>query len=332
MTSTIILIGDVRDRLRQMPSESVNCVVTSPPYFGLRDYGVDGQIGLEETPDAYVAELVAVFREVRRVLRTDGTLWLNLGDSYAANRGYQVPSTKGGAKHGPAQGVKGRGSVVPEGLKAKDRLMIPARVALALQTDGWWLRDEIIWHKPNPMPVSVTDRTTPAHEMLYMFSKSARYHYDMEQVLEDAVTAVAHKHWKDKSYDQTMLGSQQSNGVKGRPTGVAGYAAPGKRQPRSVWSIATRPFKGAHFATFPPDLVKPCILAGCPAGGTVLDPFFGAGTTGLVAQQLGRNAIGIELNPAYGRIAADRLGLRSVTPTGDILLRMDAPLAPMEAA
>lgn len=315
MTITRILVGDVRERVRDLPDESVHCVVTSPPYFGLRDYGCDGQIGLEATPDAYVAEMVSLFRSVKKVLRSDGTFWLNLGDSYAgggyANHKINGPEWFAAASLDKRKDRQQRLKKACEavGIKPKDRMMIPARVALALQADGWWLRDEIIWHKPNPMPVSVTDRTTPAHEMLYMFSKSARYHYDMEQILEDAVTAVPHKHWKDKSYDQTMLGSQQSNGVKGRPTGVAGYAAPGKRQPRSVWSIATRPFKGAHFATFPPDLIRPCILAGCPVGGTVLDPFFGAGTTGLVAQQLGRNCIGFELNPEYAAIARERLGL-----------------------
>ncbi len=303
--TTEILVGDVRQRLRDIPDESVHCAVTSPPYFGLRDYGCAGQIGLEPTPDEYVAELVAVFREVRRVLRADGTLWLNLGDSYAANRGYQVPSTKGGAKHGPAQGVKGRGSAVPDGLKAKDRLMIPARVALALQADGWWLRDEIIWHKPNPMPVSVTDRTTPAHEMLYMFSKSARYHYDMEAVKEPALHAGKTITLGEKSFAR---GQADGAGVARTGNALADtYLVKATRQPRSVWSITPKPFKGAHFATFPPDLVRPCILAGCPEGGTVLDPFFGAGTTGLVAAELGRSCIGVELNPEYAAIARDRL-------------------------
>lgn len=255
MSRTMILVGDVRARLAQIASESISCIVTSPPYFGLRDYGCDGQIGLEATPDAYIAELVAVFRE--------------------------------------------------------------ARVALALQADGWWLRDEIIWHKPNPMPVSVTDRTTPAHEMLYMFSKSARYHYDMEAVKEPAahpsVTRRSSK--KADGAESAFLGNAPTN------LGRCGTAADGMRQPRSVWSIPTRPFKGAHFATFPPDLVRPCIKAGCPAGGTVLDPFFGAGTTGLVAAELGRNCMGIELNPEYARIAAERLGLRVLTPDASIMGR-----------
>lgn len=277
------IIGDVRQRLRDLPDKSVDCIVTSPPYFSLRDYGCDGQIGLEATPDAYVAELVNVFREARRVLRPDGTLWLNLGDSYAGS--------------------------TPHGLAAKQRLMIPARVALALQADGWWLRDEIIWHKPNPMPVSVTDRTTPAHEMLYMFSKSARYYYDMDAIKEPVSQSSIDRWGKGKKRTASTGSAPDRNdaieGFRGETT--CGVAADGMRQPRSVWSISTKPFKGAHFATFPPDLIKPCILAGCPAGGTVLDPFFGAGTTGLVAQQLGRNAIGIELNPEYAAIAQARI-------------------------
>jgi DNA modification methylase len=199
--------------------------------------------------------------------------------------------------------------------------MIPARVALALQADGWWLRDEIVWHKPNPMPVSVTDRTTPAHEMLYMFSKSARYHYDMEAVKEPAVT-TSRKKWTDGGSDKQRGHGRTHAGFNGRyAERIMREGAPKTRQPRSVWSISPHPFSGAHFATFPPDLIRPCILAGCPADGTVLDPFFGAGTTGLVAAELGRNAIGIELNPEYGCIAAERLGLRAVTPSGDILMR-----------
>lgn len=307
-----VITGDCREVLRSLPSESVSCIVTSPPYFGLRDYGADGQIGLEATPDEYVAELVAVFREVRRVLRSDGTFWLNLGDSYAANRGYQVPSTKGGAKHGPAQGVKGRGSVVPEGLKPKDRMMIPARVALALQADGWWLRDEIIWHKPNPMPVSVTDRTTPAHEMVYMFSKPARYHYDMDAVKEtaDEKSASRYKYAFSGVPEGAVVCPGDDQGQRTRPKGMKEFD--GKRQPRSVWTVTPKPFKGAHFATFPPALIETCIKAGAPAGTVVLDPFGGAGTTGLVADRLGRDAILIEINEAYAAMARDRI--RSDSP------------------
>jgi len=316
MTSTTILIGDVRQRLRQLADESVHMTVTSPPYFGLRDYGCAGQIGLEATPDAYVDELVRVFRELRRVLRSDGTLWLNIGDSYAGSGKGGNPGHSEHVKQQRNLGsltVRERVQDTP-GLAAKQRLMIPARVALALQADGWWLRDEVIWHKPNPMPISVTDRTTPAHEMLYMFSKSARYHFDMEAVKEPRADL--------RKTDGSKKQSERNRG--GRDDGFTkpnGIEMGDTRQPRSVWSIPTRPFKGAHFATFPPDLVRPCIKAGCPAGGTVLDPFFGAGTTGLVAAELSRNCIGIELNPEYGRIAADRLGLRQVTTAGDLFLR-----------
>jgi DNA modification methylase len=274
--------------------------VTSPPYFGLRDYGCAGQIGLEKTPDAYVSELVEVFREVRRVLRDDGTLWLNLGDAYGGARGNRMPAPDNKNKHSSAD-TPGHGK---GGTFRKQRVMIPARVALALQSDGWWLRDEIIWHKPNPMPVSVTDRTTPAHEMVYMLSKSARYHYDMEAVKEPSVMRPQNRNTKRVSHPKGDAGRPEHL----RPEGGTSYES---RQPRSVWTVSTKPFKGAHFATFPPDLVKPCILAGCPEGGTVLDPFFGAGTTGLVAQQLGRNAIGIELNPAYATIARERISADS---------------------
>lgn len=289
--------GDCRDVLRSLPDASVHCCVTSPPYFGLRDYGNDSQIGLEPTPDAFVAELVSVFREVRRVLRDDGTLWLNLGDSYANDGKW------GGARGGKhASGLHGESGIgrgkKTTGLKPKDRMMIPARVALALQADGWWLRDEIIWHKPNPMPVSVTDRTTPAHEMLYMLTKSARYHYDMKAVKEPAAYTGAPKPGKQAQTAYTGLAVH---------SGDLGQSKDGKRQPRSVWTVTPKPFKGAHFATFPPDLVRPCILAGCPLGGTVLDPFGGAGTTGLVAVQNARNAILIELNPEYIAIAQRRI-------------------------
>jgi DNA modification methylase len=317
MRTTRILIGDVRQRLRDLADESVHCVVTSPPYFGLRDYGCDGQIGLEPTPDAYVAELVAVFREVRRVLRSDGTFWLNLGDSYS-QQGKWGGST--GGKH--ANGLHGDNGSRDRrefGLPFKQRLMIPARVALALQADGWWLRDEIIWHKPNSMPVSVIDRTTPAHEMLYMLSKSSRYHYDMEAVKEPIAESSKKRYAQPRALSGEQTGGAKqdayesaniTNGSR-RPNEIVTSLAQNAqemRQPRSVWSIATRPFKGAHFATFPPDLIRPCILAGCPEGGTVLDPFFGAGTTGLVAAELNRSCIGVELNPAYAAIAQQRLG------------------------
>lgn len=300
-----LIVGDCLESLRTMPDQSVHCCVTSPPYFGLRDYDVDGQIGLEDTPGAFVQRLVEVFREVRRVLRDDGTFWLNLGDSYAANRSYQVPSTKGGKKHGPGQAAGGKPSRVPAGLKAKDRLMIPARVAIALQDDGWYLRDEIIWAKPNAMPFSGKDRTTPAHEMIYMFSKRPRYFYDHEAVKERAVS----DHGSGNGFKRGARLSYQNADGTPRGNDEPWNGVGGMRSRRSVWTVTTKPFKGAHFATYPPDLIEPCILAGCPEGGIVLDPFFGAGTTGLVAQKHGRGWIGCELNPDYADIARRRLGI-----------------------
>jgi len=324
--SVQILIGDVRERLRSLPDGSVHCAVTSPPYFGLRDYGMPGQIGLEATPAAFVETMVEVFREVRRVLRDDGTLWLNLGDSYAA-------STKGaggqGKQHTNAGSVMAdRSWRIPSGLKPKDLIGIPWRVAFALQADGWYLRQDIIWSKPNPMPESVTDRCTKAHEYLFLLSKSARYHYDAAAIAE-ALTASSIERLSQPTLDQ-QAGSDRvpgkTNGpmkaVGGRPGGKkpdqfdalvsgAGRSGVGEglamRNRRSVWTVATQPFSEAHFATFPPALIEPCILAGCPKGGTVLDPFGGAGTTGLVADRHGRNAILIELNPAYAEIARKRI-------------------------
>lgn len=322
MTVTIVT-GDCREVMRTLPAASVHCCVTSPPYFGLRDYDVAGQIGLEQTPAQYVAELVKVFGEVWRVLRDDGTLWVNLGDSYAANRSYQVPSTKGGPKHSAAQGLLGA-SRVPQGLKQKDLIGIPWRTAFALQAEGWFLRQDIVWHKPNPMPESVKDRCTRSHEYIFMFAKSSRYHYDADAIAEDAIYAgLANqddsgfknpRSFKGKHRD----GYRSSDKQRGHSRRHAGFNArwdkmekaqqgSGKRNKRSVWSVATRPFAEAHFATFPPDLIEPAILAGCPEGGMVLDPFGGAGTTGLVADRLGRDAILIELNPDYAAIAERRL-------------------------
>lgn len=337
-----ILIGDVRQRLRDLPDRSVHCVVTSPPYFGLRDYGHEGQIGLEPTPAEFVAVMVDVFREVRRVLRDDGTLWLNLGDSYAAARGgtHQPAETLAGGKGGktPAGGRVNRDrhdgynptrNAHAIGLKHKDLIGIPWRVAFALQADGWWLRQDIIWSKPNPMPESVRDRCTKAHEYLFLLSKSERYHFDGEAIAEAVAESTVAR------LSQPTLEQQSgSDRVPGKTNGAMKAAAPrfggqkygdndaeehrtksgnayeigdGRRNRRSVWTVATQPFKEAHFATFPPDLVEPCILAGCPLDGTVLDPFGGAGTTGMVADRLGRNSILIELNPVYAAMAERRI-------------------------
>lgn len=272
-----IITGDCLEVLQRHPEKSVNACVTSPPYFGLRDYGHDGQIGLEPTPDEFVAALVAVFREVRRVLRDDGTLWLNLGDSYG---------------------------------KDKNRLLIPARVAMALQADGWLLRDEIVWHKPRTTPAPVKDRTVAAHEMLYLFAKGPKYYYDYLAIEEPAKYAGAVK---------PIRGAQAPKPGDERKYAGRVITVRETRRKRSVWSVSPSPFKGAHFATFPPDLIEPCILAGCPEGGVVLDPFGGAGTTGLVARQHGRNSILIELNPEYADMARNRIA-PAIRPTVRITL------------
>jgi DNA modification methylase len=300
-----IEFGDCRETMRIWTSEGVKAqmCVTSPPYFGLRDYGHAEQIGLEQTPDAYVAELVALFREVRRVLRDDGTLWLNLGDSYAANRTYQVPSTKGGPKHGPGQSAGGAASVVPDGLKPKDLLGIPWRFAFALQSDGWYLRSDIIWHKPNPMPESVTDRPTKAHEYVFLLSKSARYFYDAAAIAEGVTADMARRAAAGHTRGQGKVDASRNDATTVRPTLITGDT----RNARTVWSIKTKPFKGAHFATMPPALAERCIKAGTKPGDMVLDPFGGAGTTGLVADRLGRDATLIELNPTYAAMARARL-------------------------
>jgi site-specific DNA-methyltransferase (adenine-specific) len=311
-----ILHGDCIEQMRTLPDQCVNTCVTSPPYFGLRDYGHDGQIGLEATPDAFVAKMVDVFREVRRVLRDDGTVWLNLGDSYAAARGgtHQPAETLAGGKGGKmddgATVNRGRESGYNPtrnagaiGLKHKDLIGIPWRVAFALQADGWYLRSDIIWHKPNPMPESVTDRPTKAHEYLFLLAKSERYYYDSAAIAEPA-TAGTHT-TTEKSF------GGQAAGAKVAPSG---NQVPGKqwawgdtRNRRSVWTVTTKPYKGAHFATFPPELIRPCILAGCQIGGTVLDPFGGSGTTAQVAIEEGREAILCELNADYIKLAHERL-------------------------
>jgi DNA modification methylase len=310
-----IINADVLAGLAQLPDESVHCVVTSPPYWGLRDYGVDGQIGLEATPQAFVARMVEVFREVRRVLRKDGTCWVNMGDSYAGGGGFSPGSpsnaTSKSGKYGDSGAMmKSPGKV--HGLKAKDLCGVPWRLAFALQDDGWWLRQDIIWAKPNPMPESVTDRCTKAHEYIFLLTKAERYFYDAEAIKEVGSGRIPG--------NTNPLGKGADN--KAIANGGSGIFAAQQREQldrnkRSVWSIATNPFPEAHFATFPPELPEICIKAGCPAGGTVLDPFSGAGTAALVADRLQRNAIGIELNPVYAamsekRIAGDRGGLLDI--------------------
>lgn len=355
--------GHVLDRLREMPDESVHCVVTSPPYWGLRDYGtarweggdllcehrsdtmrvgrnedrtklagspatnmaqliryanvacgkcgavrVDHQLGLEPTYQEHVAKMAAVFDEVRRVLRPDGTLWLNYGDSYATSpNGRKAADVKAIGNDDRTFRDKPF-STIQGALKAKDLCGIPWRVAFALQEAGWYLRQDIIWAKPNPMPESIKDRCTKGHEYLFLMSKSERYHFDSEAIMEEMAPASVAR------LSQPNLANQRgSDRVPGKTNGTMKAVGRGLRNRRSVWTVATQPFKEAHFATFPPKLIEPCILAGCPEGGVVLDPFFGAGTTGLVARQHGRRCIGIELNPEYIEIAKRRLGLTSVS-------------------
>lgn len=320
----IIEFGDCRTTMRRWAAlgfQAQMCV-TSPPYFGLRDYKHPGQIGLEPTVDEYVAGMVEVFRCVWNVLADDGVLWLNLGDSYAANRSYQVPSTKGGPKHGDSQSVGGAASRVPDGLKPKDLIGIPWRVAFALQADGWYLRQDIIWHKPNPMPESVTDRCTKSHEYIFLLSKSERYFFNNDAIREpwegEAAKAVA---MGTKEVGQRGINASARRGLTdGQATqfkkqGHSGYfGADGKcllnplgANKRSVWRVATRPYKGAHFATFPPALIEPCILATSRPGDIVLDPFMGSGTTAQVALQHGRQYMGCELNPEYRELQDQRI-------------------------
>jgi len=306
-----ILNGDCRDVLKTLPDQSVHTCVTSPPYFGLRDYGHAGQMGLEPTPDEFVSELVNVFREVRRVLRDDGTLWLNLGDSYAGSgkgrNGDGSPNVDLQSKQATSAGtiignlIK---SKTPD-CKPKDLIGIPWRVAFALQADGWYLRQDIIWHKPNPMPESVTDRCTKAHEYIFLLSKSPKYYFDHEAIKEPVAASSIIR------LTQPNISAQVgSNRVPFKTNGtMKAVGNTEMRNKRSVWTVTTKPFKSPHFATFPQDLIEPCILAGCPEGGTVLDPFGGAGTTGLVASNNNRNAILIELNKEYVNLSIDRIGL-----------------------
>ena len=363
----MIYEGDCKDAMTfHIPSKSVQCCVTSPPYFGLRDYGNAEQIGLEKTPAEYVAALVEVFAGVRDVLRDDGTLWLNLGDSYARNGGTDRNIEKTGKVGNTLKTLEmlpNRKQSAPEGLQAKQLLGIPWRVAFALQADGWYLRQDIIWHKPNPMPESVTDRCTKAHEYLFLLTKSERYFWDAAAMQEKAVGMNLHD-LTGQGYAAPGQTPNRGNRLPGNgnpPKGQAAYEAgddlhrtkagllgyaerqrskrdsfkrddskraeviPGQtvgthrpdreessyptatRNKRSVWTVATRPYKGAHFATYPPALIEPCILAGSRPGDTVFDPFAGSGTTGAVAVTHGRKFVGCELNPEYIKLADARI-------------------------
>ncbi len=322
-----IHVGDCRDTLATMPSGSVQAVVTSPPYFGLRDYGHEQQIGLEKTPEEFVAGLVRVFDAVWRVLADDGVLWLNLGDSYAGT---------GKSGGGGAQGKRweecgmdtegprgGKWMPPPAGYKAKDLMGMPWRVAFALQAAGWYLRQDIIWHKPNPMPESVRDRCTKAHEYLFLLTKNERYYWDAEAMQEPASGQIAGNRnpvrgvFEDPEKHRTRAGlpmradrqRRKRGSVPGKPdpTGLEAADRGETRNRRSVWTVATRPFKEAHFATYPEQLIEPCVAASTRPGDLVLDPFGGAGTTGLVALKQGRRAVMCELNPAYADIAERRI-------------------------
>jgi DNA modification methylase len=346
----MILVGDVRKTLATVDAGSVQCVVTSPPYWGLRDYGtatwdggdpscghqgkpmatkaninrncgtgndvknasareffkdvcgkcgarrMDSQIGLEQTPDEYVAEMVAVFREVWRVLADDGVLWLNLGDSYVGtgNKGDWKDPKYAEGRNGQSVAINNKVS----GLKSKDLVGIPWRVAFALQSDGWYLRQDIIWHKPNPMPESVTDRCTKSHEYVFMLTKSARYYFDNDAIKEPVKQEWGTRDRSNGKYHNDGTGLEPHTGLTKNYT---------TRNKRDVWTIATKPFKGAHFAVMPEALVEPCILASSRLGDTVLDPFLGSGTVAVVAEQHGRNWLGCELNPAYADIARQRI-------------------------
>jgi DNA modification methylase len=326
-----IITGDCLDVLALgfIPEKSIHCCVTSPPYFGLRDYGHAEQIGMEETPEQYVASMVEVFRAVRDVLKDDGTLWLNLGDSYYNYRPgkgqRQSKQSLASQKFSEVEVCHKRGRKL-DGLKEKDLIGIPWRVAFALQADGWYLRQDIIWAKPNPMPESVRDRCTKSHEYIFLFSKSPKYYFD-----GDAIATPCKPTTVARLTQPTLEQQAGSDRVPGKTNGPVKACFGGRQKhkgygtrihsgredegdylnkganKRSVWTVTTKPYKGAHFATFPPDLIEPCILAGCPEGGTVLDPFGGAGTTALVAERHKRNSILIELNPSYVTLAEERI-------------------------
>lgn len=354
--TTRILVGDCREKLRSLDAGSIHTCVTSPPYFGLRDYGTaeweggsltcdhvrlkgrdkstidgghyqsreiykehcakcgatrnDSQIGLEQTPAEFIAAMVDVFREVKRVLRDDGTVWLNLGDSYY---NYRPGRGQALAKQSSAKTIQDmpqtcarRGNKL-EGLKDKDLIGIPWKVAFALQEDGWYLRQDIVWHKPNPMPESVGDRCTKAHEYIFLLTKQPRYYFDDDAIREPIESDKGNAKTFRGGGSYTQGNSFNNSAIKERDSTGNAESEDGLRKKRSVWSVSTRGYEGAHFATYPPELIEPCIKAGYPAGGTVLDPFFGSGTTGLVADRLGRNCVGVELNPKYAELARRRI-------------------------
>lgn len=316
-----VINTDCLEGLRGLASESVQCCVTSPPYFGLRDYGHDGQIGLEATPGEFVSRIVGVFQEVRRVLADDGTLWLNLGDSYSAgsnsptsfrrDRAEVIPSSRKrtGKDKDPKRLAAASSAIIhgARGIGPKQLMGIPWRVAFALQDAGWFLRQDIIWHKPNAMPESVKDRCTKAHEYLFLLTKSPRYYFDSEAIKEPAVSERPAGNKTHKYVDAYESGPGEEHRTKAGLMALSGVEWE-TRNRRSVWTIPTKKFSGAHFATFPPELVEPCILAGSREGDTILDPFTGSGTTGVVAIANARKFVGCELNPEYAAMARNRIG------------------------
>lgn len=318
--------GDCLEVMKGMEAESVDCCVTSPPYYGLRDYGTAGQMGLESTLEQYIERMVGVFREVKRVLKNDGTLWLNMGDSYSGSKkgAAMYPENAMKYKQGTNKGTLNNNTlcnVLPMGIKPKNLMGVPWRVAFALQSDGWYLRQDIIWSKPNPMPESVRDRCTRAHEYIFLLSKLPQYYYDREAIKEPTGSKgnangfrVGKRNHVDNKKQRLPAGWDTRQGAhgafhrEGRSSDVEYLTSNFPfRNKRSVWTVATRPFKEAHFATFPEDLIRPCVKAGCPIGGTVLDPFVGAGTVPVVCIQEQRNYVGIEINPAYLEIAKKRI-------------------------
>ncbi len=300
MKTNTIILGDCRDVLRNMPDESVNCIITSPPYYGLRDYGTDAQIGIEETPEEYIQHLVEIFQIARRVLCEDGTLWLNIGDTYSSQR--WTGNGKGQPMNKFKDGHRDLNLKRVTGLPPKNLIGIPWKLALALQADGWILRQDIIWSKPNPMPEPVKDRFCKSHEYIFLFSKQQKYYFDHNAALEESISAKT-----DPRLDAGRIN------YKGKCQGEAGtgqrnfVVVSEKRTKRDVWHIPTRASMEKHFATFPEKLIMPCVLCGCPENGIVLDPFVGSGTTALVAEKLGRQFIGIELNPEYHALAQRRV-------------------------
>ena len=310
----IIEFGDCRETMRKWAKEGVKAqtCVTSPPYFGLRDYGRDGQIGMEETPEEYISEMVEVFRCVRDVLADDGTVWLNIGDSYCNSNGFARASPeyqRKGRNNMPANDRK-LDKLHATGLKTKDLIGIPWMLAFALRADGWYLRQDIIWHKPNPMPESVQDRCTKAHEYIFLLSKSQKYYFDSEAIKEESINTPEQQEAKRNKKDHK--GQSDPGGMRHTTAGFTNTGIYEKRNKRSVWTITTKPYEGAHFAVFPSDLIEPCILAGAPVGGIVLDPFMGSGTTAQVAQNLGRQYIGCELNTDYKPLQDKRVAQQAL--------------------